>query len=89
MDAAGGCIEDVYTSTGSGSPYVYGVLEDNFVKNIDTNKGADLAIRAINVAMKRDSASGNGVDVVIIKKDGFTILTEDQVNKRMKKMKID
>ena len=89
LDAAGGCIPDKYTTTGSGSPYVYGVLEDHYKDDMNVDKGADLAIRGISVAMKRDSASGNGVDIGIINEDGFTFLTEEQVQKRMKKMKID
>ena len=30
IDSAGGSIPDVYCATGSGSPYMYGVLEDGF-----------------------------------------------------------
>lgn len=71
LDAAGGSIPDKYVSTGSGSPYVYGVLEDHFRDGIDTDDGVDLAIRAIFMAMKRDSASGDGIEVAKITKKGY------------------
>ncbi|HEC94527.1 MAG TPA: archaeal proteasome endopeptidase complex subunit beta, partial [Thermoplasmatales archaeon] len=46
LDAAGGAIPDKYTATGSGSPYVFGVLEDHYKDDIDVEKGVELAIRA-------------------------------------------
>jgi proteasome beta subunit len=86
LDAAGGNIEDEYVSTGSGSPFVYGVLEDHFKSNMTTSDGADLLIRAITAAMARDAASGNGVEVAIIDNKGFKILTDGEVKERTKKM---
>ncbi len=86
LDAAGGNIEDEYVSTGSGSPFVYGVLEDHFKPGLTTSNGADLVIRAITAAMARDAASGNGIEVAIITSKGFNLLTEKQVEERAKKM---
>jgi proteasome beta subunit len=86
LDAAGGSIEDEYVSTGSGSPYVYGVLEDHYKPGLSNSEGADLAIRAITAAMARDSASGNGVEVAIIDKKGFNLLSEEEVKQRAAKM---
>jgi len=83
LDAAGGAIPDRYVSTGSGSPYVYGVLEDQYRDDMDIEEGLNLAIRAISAAMKRDSASGDGVDVAVITKEGFRFIPEDEVRKRM------
>ncbi len=88
LDAAGGSIPDDYVTTGSGSPYVYGVLEDHFKDGMTTSEGADLAIRALHAAMKRDAASGNGMSVAIISKKGFSELTDEDVEKRMGKMKL-
>ena len=88
LDAAGGSIPDDYVTTGSGSPYVYGVLEDHFKENMSVSEGADLAIRALHAAMKRDSASGNGMAIAMITKKGFEELTEEEVVKRMGKMKL-
>ncbi|WP_455393224.1 archaeal proteasome endopeptidase complex subunit beta [[Eubacterium] cellulosolvens] len=86
LDAAGGAIPDNYITTGSGSPYVYGVLEDYYRENMNPNDGIDLAIRAIHAAMKRDAASGNGIEVILIDKKGYSQIPEEKVNERIKKM---
>ena len=58
LDAAGGSIPDKFQTTGSGSPFVYGVLEDRFKENMSVKDGKELGVRALTAAMKRDSASG-------------------------------
>ncbi len=88
LDMAGGSIPDDYVTTGSGSPYVYGVLEDQFKEGMDLKDGVDLAIRALNAAIKRDAASGNGIDVATITKKGFARLDDKEVEKRMSAMKL-
>ncbi len=88
LDAAGGSIADEYVTTGSGSPFVYGVLEDHYKPDINSEDGANLAIRALTVAMKRDSASGNGINVGIITTKGFKILSAEDVEMRKKEMKL-
>ena len=50
------------------------------------DEGIDLAIRGIHAAIKRDAASGNGIDVSFIDKKGYTQLTQEQVGERIKKM---
>jgi len=85
LDAAGGAIPDKYTSAGSGSPYVFGVLEDTFKDDLSTDEGIDLAIRAITAAMNRDSASGGMISVAVINKDGFKEISDEEINKRKEK----
>ena len=86
LDAAGGSIPDDYVTTGSGSPYVYGVLEDHYRKGMTIAKGTDIAIRGIHAAIKRDAASGNGIDVAVITSKGYKQLSEDEVKARIKDM---
>jgi proteasome beta subunit len=86
LDAAGGAIPDKYTSAGSGSPYVFGVLEDNYKDNLTTDEGVNIAIRAITAAMNRDSASGGKINIAIITKDGFREVPEDEIKKRIEKL---
>lgn len=88
LDMAGGSIPDTYVTTGSGSPYVYGVLEDQYRENMDLKEGVDLAIRALSAAIKRDAASGNGMDIATITKKGFVRLDDKEVEKRMSAMKL-
>ena len=86
LDAAGGAIPDKYTSAGSGSPYVYGVLEDNYKDDLTVDEGVDIAVRAITAAKSRDSASGGMIDIAVITKDGFNRIPEEEVKKRMEKI---
>lgn len=88
LDMVGGAIPDDYVTTGSGSPYVYGVLEDHFEKGLTVSDGMDLSIRALHASMKRDSASGDGYSVAAITKEGFATLDEKEVQKRLAKMKL-
>ena len=85
LDAAGGAIPDKYTAAGSGSPYVFGVLEDNYRDDLTIDEGIDIAVRAIIAAMARDSASGGMIDVAIITKEGFKEIPEEEIKKLMEK----
>lgn len=55
-----------YVSSGSGSVFAYGVLETQYNPNMSTTDGVKLAVKAVNTALQRDSASGNGIDVIVI-----------------------
>ncbi len=82
LDAMGGTIEETKAvATGSGSPMAYGVLEDRYSEDMNTDEGVELAVRALHNAMKRDSASGEGIDAVVIKKDSYKRLDMDDVKK--------
>lgn len=62
---------DDYVSSGSGSVMAFGVLDTMFKKNMSIDEGVKLATTAINAALQRDAASGEGIDVATITKDGF------------------
>src|SRR3989344_4875455 len=61
---------DDYVSSGSGSVFAYGVLEAGYKHNLSVEEGTVLAVKSINAAMQRDTASGQGIDVIAITKDG-------------------
>ena len=88
VDPAGGSIEDRYVSVGSGSTFAYGVLEEGYSRDMTVADGVDLALRGLTVAMKRDSASGDGYIVHTITSKEYKELTEDEINKRLKALKI-
>jgi len=71
IDPLGSVIEETYVSTGSGSPIAYGVLEDRYRENLTTEEGISLTIDAVTSAMKRDIASGDSYDIVIVGKNGY------------------
>lgn len=62
--------KDDYDSEGSGSIFALGVLEAQYKKNMSTDEGMDLAVKALNAAMQRDVASGNGIDVWVVSDKG-------------------
>lgn len=61
---------ETWIASGSGSEMVYGVMETMYKKGLGVDEGVKLALKAINAALQRDSASGEGVDVFTITKDG-------------------
>ncbi len=87
LDAAGGSIPDNFITTGSGSPFVYGVLEDHYVEGMDLDAGVDLAIRSLHAAMQRDSASGDGIALcTITEEDGFVSMSEQEIEDRLQQI---
>jgi len=80
IDSAGGSIPDTYCATGSGSPYMYGVLEDQFKTGMSKDQALSLAAKALLASAQRDAASGNGMDLAFITNEtGFTQLSEEEV----------
>lgn len=86
LDAAGGSIPDKWTTTGSGSPYVFGVLEDHYKDGLTASDALDLAIRGLNAATRRDSASGNGMDLAVIGPRGYQSVDREEIDRRLKKL---
>jgi proteasome beta subunit len=73
---------DDFVATGSGSPLAYGVLESRYKKGLSQDQGVQLALQAVNAALQRDSATGDGIDVMAINKAGVKkILTKELVTK--------
>ena len=80
IDSAGGSIPNVYCATGSGSPFMYGVLEDQFEDSMSKDGALALAAKSLLASAQRDAASGNGMDLAYITAEsGFNLLSEDEV----------
>lgn len=88
IDPAGGSIEDRYVSVGSGSTFAYGVLEEAYSRDLSIADGVDVALRGLTVAMRRDSASGDGYLVHTITPKEYHEFADDEINKRLKALKI-
>jgi len=71
LDVLGSVIPDKYTAVGSGSEIAFGVLEQGFKENLTLKEAKDLVTRAIKSAISRDVMSGDGVDFLIITKEGI------------------
>ncbi len=62
---------DDYISSGSGSVMAFGVLETLYKRGLSVEEGISLAAKGINAAVQRDIASGNGIDIITITKEGI------------------
>jgi proteasome beta subunit len=77
IDLFGSMTSEKFISTGSGSPVAYGYLETEFKENLAVNDAYKLAIQAIAAAIRRNSGTGDGINVVIIDKDGYRELSKE------------
>lgn len=71
LDLLGSTIPDKYAAVGSGAEIAIGVLEESYREGMTVEEGRDLAIRAIKSAISRDAMSGDGIDILIITKNGI------------------
>jgi proteasome beta subunit len=81
LDPFGSLTEEKFVSTGSGSPIAYGVLEDKYQEEMSVKELLPTIVKAVNAAMKRDIASGNSYNVIVINNNGYQELTNEEKNK--------
>lgn len=70
LDPLGSIIPDEYATVGTGAEVAIGLIEDGFAKNMSEEEAKELVVRAIKSAIQRDAASGDGVDLLYITKEG-------------------
>jgi proteasome beta subunit len=85
LDPFGSLTEEKMTSTGSGSPLAIGVLEDKFQEGMSVEEVLPLIARAVNAAMKRDVASGNNYNIIVIDQKGYRELGDDEKKELLSK----
>lgn len=81
VDMLGGITEEKMTSTGSGSPIAFGVLEELFNEDSPVEANISIAAKSVKAAMRRDAGSGENVDICTITKSGFRRLEREEVKK--------
>jgi 20S proteasome alpha/beta subunit len=72
-------VEDFDANFSSGMPYILGLLERQYKKGLSIAEGVELAIEAIKSSSERDTASGHGVDVFTITKEGIKHISKQKV----------
>ncbi len=75
---------DDFVSSGSGSVFAYGVLETLYKKDITIEEGVKLAVKCVNAALQRDSASGGGIDVIAVDSKGLRRVISEQLDTTLK-----
>lgn len=81
IDPIGGVTEEDVASTGSGSLTAYGVLEAEYSAEKTIEENLRLGIKALSIAMERDSATGNHIRSAFITKEGYKELSDDEIKK--------
>lgn len=72
-------VEDYDANFGSGMPYVLGLLERQYKKDISVKEGIELAKEAIKSSTQRDVGSGFGIDVHTITRDGIKKVVDQDI----------
>jgi proteasome beta subunit len=76
LDPLGSVLPDEYAAVGTGAEMALGVLDPQFKEKMTEKEAIELAKKAIKSAIFRDSSSGDGIDFLVIKKDGIKEFTE-------------
>ena len=86
LDAVGGMTSEDFISTGSGETLVYGLLESEYKKNLPLEEAMKLAVKSVHIAMKRDAATGDGIMLVTVTKDGYKEWSQEDVDRILKRL---
>ncbi len=71
LDVLGSVLPDKYAAVGTGAEIAVGVLEENYKEDMELEEAKEMVLRAMKSAISRDSMSGNGVDFLIVTKEGI------------------
>lgn len=71
LDVLGSLLPDNYAAVGSGAQMATGVLEQGYNNKMNQKDAKDLVLKAMKSAIRRDVMSGDGVDLLIITKEGI------------------
>ena len=68
------------TSGAYGSIIGLGLLDNEWKPNMSIEEGKKLAIKVISTAVKRDATVGEGIDIVVIDKNGANEIKEEKLS---------
>jgi len=71
LDVLGSVLPDKFAAVGSGAEIAIGVLEESYKEGMSLKEARNLVVRAVKSAVSRDVMSGDGVDFLLITKDGI------------------
>jgi len=77
LDVLGSLLPDTYAAVGSGAQMATGVLEQGYTEKMTQKDAKNLVLKAIKSAVRRDVMSGDGIDFLIITKEGIQEETFD------------
>ena len=71
LDVLGSVLPDKYAVVGSGTEIAMGVLEEGYKDDMKLKDAKELVTRSIKSAISRDVMSGDGIDFLLITKEGI------------------
>ncbi len=81
LDEVGSQMADRFTVTGSGGVFALGVLEADYKDDMEEEDAIKLAYKAVYTSIKRDTYTGEAVDIAVINKKGYKRLTQEEIQK--------
>ena len=81
FDGSGSLSDDPFTSTGSGSPFAYGTLEALWEPDMEEADAIRVAAMAVRSAAIKDIASGDGMTLFVVNKEGMRELSKEDIVK--------
>lgn len=84
VDFFGTMTEEDYLATGSGSPLAISVIEGSYKPGMSVDDAVKLVLSAMAAAMSRDSATGDGMDVAVVTKEGVRFLSPQEIDSLLK-----
>ncbi len=81
IEPAGGVYEvtDYDANFSSGMPFILGLLERTFRKDLSVKEAVELAKECIKSSTQRDIGSGNGIDVFTVTKEGINHVASEEI----------
>jgi len=81
-----GAIKDIenYDADGSGMMFIWGLLERQYKEDLTIEEGVELAVEALKSSSERDAASGSGIDVYTLTKEGIKKVIEQKITSEYK-----
>jgi len=76
LDPLGSVLPDEYAAVGTGAEMALGVLDPQFKEKMTEKEAVELAKKAVKSATLRDSFSGDGIDFLVINKEGAKEFSE-------------
>lgn len=70
LDPLGSVLPDDYAAVGTGAELALGIMDAEYKPDMSEEKAKELAVRAIKSAIQRDAASGDGIDLLFVTKNG-------------------
>ncbi|MHA1589904.1 MAG: proteasome subunit beta [Candidatus Njordarchaeales archaeon] len=84
LDHSGAVQEDKFMATGSGSPIAFGVLEAYYKESMAEEEAIRLVLRALRSAIRRDTATGDGIDLAVVTKEGIKFFKPSEIDAYLK-----